>query len=265
MTGDDGGQEEEESTHEERELSEEEKKIKRLERRVERLESHAESLESTIEEKDETIEKYKEELSDAKREERREARERREVQRLERDNGRLERKLASLEEENEELSAKIERLKHLWKLDHSNFADVNTSKNLVPVKVVEQFTKDAIDRADEAYGLSPGDVVYLRDASGAGRSTAERLAETDPRAVLRTGGLSDAADEVLFEHGIPVGPAADVTMQEIDELAVAREADVGAVIDDWERRAEDRRKEEQSEMVDRIISEHRAETRSEGR
>ncbi|ELZ30968.1 hypothetical protein C474_10916 [Halogeometricum pallidum JCM 14848] len=265
MTGDDGEEETEESTHEERELTEEEKKIRRLERRVERLEEHAENLEATVEKKEETIENYKEELSEAKREERREARERREVQRLERDNGRLERKLASLEEENEELSSKLERLKRLWKLDHSNFADVNTNRNLVPVKVVEQFTKDAIGRADEAYGLSPGDVVYLRDASGAGRSTAERLAETNPRAVLRTGGLSDVADEVLFEHEIPVGPAADVTMQEVDELAVAREADVGTVIEDWERRAEDRRKEEQSEMVDRIISEHRAESRSEGR
>ncbi|SFR35144.1 hypothetical protein SAMN04487947_0273 [Halogeometricum rufum] len=265
MTGDDGGDDNEESTHEERELTDEEKKIRRLERRVERLESHTESLEATIEEKDETIEEYKEELSEAKREERREARERREVQRLERDNGRLERELASVREENEELAEKIERLKRLWKLDHSNFADVNTNKNLVPVKVVEQFTKDAIERADEAYGLAAGDVVYLRDASGAGRSTAERLAETDPRAVIRSGGLSDAADAVLFDHEIPVGPADGVTMQEIDELAVARESDVAELIDDWERRAADRRKEQQSQMVDRIISEHRAETRSESR
>ncbi len=265
ITGDDESDEDDESTHEERELTDEEKKIRRLERRVERLESHTESLEATIAEKDETIEEYKTELSEAKREERREARERREVQRLERDNNRLERKLESLREENEELTGKIERLKRLWKLDHSNFADVNTNKNLVPVKVVEQFTKDAIERADEEYGLASGDVVYLRDASGAGHSTAERLAETNPRAVIRTGGLSDAADEILFEHEIPVGPAENVTMQEIDELAVARESDVSALIEDWERRAEERRKEQQSQMVDRIISEHRAETRSESR
>jgi predicted RNase H-like nuclease (RuvC/YqgF family) len=130
------------------------------------------------------------------------------------------------------------------------------------VKVVDQFTRDEIRRADERYGLAAGDVVYLRDASGAGRSTAERLAATEPRVVLRAGNLSDAADEVLFDAGIPVAPAADVTMQEVDELAVARESEVEAAIEDWERRAAERRRARKAEMVDEIISEHRAESRS---
>jgi predicted RNase H-like nuclease (RuvC/YqgF family) len=262
---DDVREEETESTREQRELTEDEKEIRRLETRVGRLESHVDDLKETIREKDETIEEYKEELSDARREERRRARERREVKRVERENGRLEREVATLEEENETLDRKLERLKALWKLDHSNFADVNTEKNLVPVKVVEQFTKDAIEHADERYGLAAGDVVYLRDASGAGRSTAERLAERNPRVVLRSGGLSSEADAVLFEHEIPVGPADEVTMQEVDELAVARESDVAAVVDAWEDRAEERRKEQKEAMMDQIISEHRAESRGEGR
>jgi predicted RNase H-like nuclease (RuvC/YqgF family) len=101
-------------------------------------------------------------------------------------------------------------------------------------------------------------VVLLRDASGAGRRTAELLAETEPRVVLRHGNLSEQADQVLFEHGVPEGPADDVTVQEVDELAVAREREVEAVIDDWEDRAEDRRRDQNAEMVDQIISEHRA-------
>jgi predicted RNase H-like nuclease (RuvC/YqgF family) len=47
-------------------------------------------------------------------------------------------------------------------------------------------------------------------------------------------------------------------MQEVDELAVARESDVEAVIEDWEDRAEQRRKERKTEELDRLISEHRA-------
>jgi predicted RNase H-like nuclease (RuvC/YqgF family) len=126
------------------------------------------------------------------------------------------------------------------------------------VKVIEQFTTDAIEAADEAFGLAEGDVVYLRDASGAGRSTATRLADVDPRVVLKDGGLSEAADDLLFEHDVPVGPADDVTIQEVDELAVAREQDVDAVIADWEDRAAERAKERQEELVDQLISEHRA-------
>jgi predicted RNase H-like nuclease (RuvC/YqgF family) len=259
LSDDDGG-ETEESSHEPRELSPEERRIKRLERQVERLESTVEDLRSTLSEKDERIAEYEEELSEARRQERREARERREVNRLERETDRLERERDRERERAEELESKLERLKTLWKLDHSDFADVSAGRDLVPVKVIEQFTRDAIDAADEAYGLAAGDVVYLRDASGAGRSTAERLVETAPRIVLRDGTLPDAADEVLFDADVPVAPAEDVTIQEVDELAVARESEVDAAIEDWERRAEERSRERKAEMVDQIISEHRAES-----
>ncbi|SDL95441.1 hypothetical protein SAMN04487949_0295 [Halogranum gelatinilyticum] len=255
---DDEQTEEETHEHTERELTAEEKKIKRLESQVERLEAHVDDLTDELDDREETIEEYKEELSDARREERREARERREVNRLERENGRLERELAAEKERADELQSKLSRLKDLWKLDHSNFADVAEGRDLVPVKVVEQFTRGAIQDTVEEYGISAGDVVYLRDASGAGRSTAELLAEKRPKAVLRSGGISEVAEEVLFDHEIPVGPADGISIQEIDELAIARGSDVQSVIDDWEGRAEERQKEQKSEMVDQIISEHRA-------
>jgi predicted RNase H-like nuclease (RuvC/YqgF family) len=251
--GDDG------SDHTERELTEEEKQIKRLKARVNRLEGHVDDLQGTIKTKDEKLDRYETELSAAKREERKEARERREVTRLERDNDRLERKVEQKDERIDELEGKLERLKALWKLDHSNFADVSEKKaGLVPVKVIEQFTTDDIERAQESFGLAEGDVILLRDASGAGRSTAEKLADVNPEVVLRNGGLSDMADRVLFEADIPVAPAEMVTVQEVDELAVARESDVEEAIEDWEERARERERERTGEMVDQLISEHRA-------
>jgi len=262
----DGDDEEDDDGEDPRELTEEEKRIKELERRVGRLESHIDDLKGTIDEKDERISEYEEQLSEARREERREARRTREVTRLQRENDRLERELEAERETVEELEGKVERLKALWKLDHSNFADVSEEKRgLVSVKVVEQFTKDAIRQTDEAVGLVEGDVVYLRDASGAGRATAQRLAEVAPRLVLRDGGLSEVADEVLFEHGIPVAPAEQVTVQEVDDLAVAREREVEAAIADWEERADDRRRRRKAETIDRLISEHRADRKHERR
>jgi len=255
---------EEESTHEPRELSDEEQRIKELEAQVERLQSHNDELETELDKREETIEQYKEELSTAKRQERQEARERREVSRLQRETDRLERERDEAEARAEEMASKLDLLKELWKLDHSNVDDVAGDRNLVSVKIVDQFTKRDIEAVDEEIGLSSGDIVYFRDASGAGRSTAERLAATDPRVVLRDGGLSDAADEVLFESGIPVGPADDVSIQEIDELAVVDDEEIEAVIKEWERRAEERRREQNASMVDELISEHRADTKSSG-
>ncbi|MFW5977798.1 MAG: DUF460 domain-containing protein [Halohasta sp.] len=254
----------EESTHEVRELSAEERRIKQLEEQVDRLQSHTEELEATLDERDETIEKYKKELSEARREERREARERREISQRNREINRLERERDEAIERADELESKLDRLKELWKLDHSNVAEVAGDRNLVSVKMVEQFTKRAIEATDEEVGLTGGDIIYFRDASGAGRSTAERVVEIEPRVVLREGGLSDVADEVLFEAGIPVGPADDVSIQEIDELAVVDDEEIEAVIADWEQRAEEREREQKASMVDELISEHRADTKSSG-
>jgi uncharacterized protein len=258
LTEDDGG-EEESTEHEPRELTEEERTIKNLKKRVERLQSHVGTLEDRLEEKDERVHELENSLSGARRQERKEVRRDREVSRLDRKADRLERERDEAREEVEALEGKVERMKALWKLDHSNFSDVSAKKEgLVPVKVIEKFTKGAIREADEQYGIAAGDVVHLRDASGAGRSTAELLAGFEPRVVLKEGGLSDVADEILFEAEIPVGPADDVAMQEVDELAVAREEDVEAVIDDWHGRAEERTRDRKAEMVDQLISEHRA-------
>ncbi len=243
------------------ERSPEQKRIAELETRIERLQNHLDDVRGTVEEKDKRIADLEDALSTARSEERKEVRQRREVTRLERENNRLERERDEAHAAREELAEKLERLKALWKLDHSNFADVDPEKrDLVPVKPVEKFTLDAIEAAEAGYGLAEGDVILLRDASGAGRRTAERLAEISPRAVLKHGGLSRIADEILFENGIPVGPAEEVATQEVDELAVARESDVERVIDDWHDRAEARRRERNASMVDELISEHRAES-----
>ena len=257
---DDAGSGDDDADPTEPDRTESEETIRRLRERVDRLESHADRLETDVSERDDRIEELEAALEEAKREERIEARSRRIVSRLERETDRLERERDEARETVAELERKVETLKELWKLDHSNFSDVADDEGLVSVKTVEQFTLDALDATDEAYGLVSGDVVYLRDASGAGRRTAERLADAEPRAVIRDGNLSDVADQVLFDHEIPVVPAAAVPVREVDELAVTREAELEAAIDDWETQAERRRRDEKAERLDRIISEHRAGT-----
>ena len=258
---DDEPDDEGEDGFEEHERSPERRRIAELETRLERLQSHLAEVRETVEQRDERIDELETELSAARSEERKEVRERRAVTRLKRENDRLERERDEQREAREALEEKLERLKALWKLDHSNFSDVDgEERDLVAVKPIEKFTLGAIEDAEESYGLARGDVIYLRDASGAGRRTAERLADASPRVVLKEGGLSEVADEVLFEHEIPVGSADDVAIREVDELAVARESDVEQVVEDWHERAERRHRDRNAEMVDQLISEHRAES-----
>lgn len=261
-----GEQAKEETTAEapkQRELTAEERKIRDLEAQVERLQSHVEDLEGTIEAKDGRIEELEIMLEGERTRKLQEIRQSEAVSKREEKIELLEETIAAQEDAIADLEGTIERLKTLWRLDHSNFADVSEEKaGLVPVKPIDEFTKTAIREAKERYGLAVDDVIYLRDAAGAGRSTAELLADVEPRVVLREGGsLTEVADEVLFEAGIPVGPAADVAMQEVDDLAVARESDVEDVIADWEERAKARRREQNAAMVDQVIAEYRVEER----
>ncbi|MFB6138482.1 MAG: DUF460 domain-containing protein [Halobacteriaceae archaeon] len=243
----------------ETEPSEEQRRLRRQAERIERLEAHVDELEDDLAARDERIEELEGELAAERSRERQAVRETREVTRLEREVERLEGELADAEARSEELADKLERLKELWRLDHSDLSAIGgEERGLVPVKPVAKFTNDAIAAADEEYGLVAGDVVWLRDASGAGRSTARALADVEPRLVLRSGGLSEVADEVLFERDVPVAPAGMVEVEEVDELAVAREDEVEAAVADWEERAAEREKERTEEMVDQIVSEHRA-------
>ena len=256
---DDESGDEPEHEHEERELTDEEQRIRDLETQVERLESHVSELRADLDERDETIAEYEEALSDARREERQRARERREIAQRNREIDRLERERDEARERADTLEAKLDRLKELWKLDHSHVDDVAGNRNLLSVKPIEQFTNRALDDAEESVGLTRGDILFFRDASGAGRSTAERVADIEPRAVIRNGSLSDVADEVLFEAEVPVGPAESVTIQEIDELAVVDESAIETLIEEFHERAAERRREQNASMVDQLISEHRAE------
>ncbi|XGI83707.1 DUF460 domain-containing protein [Halorutilales archaeon Cl-col2-1] len=257
-------EDDEDGGHSPRELTEDERRIKDLEKQVERLKSYVDDLEGTVEEKNDEIDELQERLSERRREEKKEIRKTDEVRRLEKKNQRLEHKLTSVEEKYDDLRSKFERLKKFWKLDHSNFSDVaGDADGYTSVKIIDKFTKSAIDETDERTGLVEDDVILLRDASGAGRSTAEKLASVEPRLVLKNGGISEVADEVLFENRIPVGDADDVKVREVDDLAIGLESDVEDVIEDWEERAEERKRKRSSEMVDSLITEYRAERKRE--
>lgn len=241
------------------EPSPQQRRITALESQVSRQREHIESLQSTLEDREERIDELETKLTRARSEERRDIRREREVTRVEREKRRLERTVEDLEEQLDALETKVERMKTLWRLDHSNFADVEERRSgLVPVKPIDKFTTSSIESADASYGLSTDDVIYLRDASGAGEAAAKRLAEIGPQIVLKSGRFSDVAEQILFEHDVPVGSIDNVAIQEVDELAVARESDVDAEIDRWEDFAAKRRLEDKRQLVDELIDEHRS-------
>jgi len=248
-----GGSEDEE---EQREPTEDEKQIRRLEKQVARLKEHVEELEERVDRKNDEIDELEDEVTRARSEKARDVRERREVKRLERKNDELRGKLKRERKAHSAMRSKLDRLKKLWRVEHPDFAD-ELGDDYAVVKAVEEFTKTALEDAENSFGLAEGDVVLLEDASGAGRATAERLAATEPRLVLKNGAMSTEADRVLFEAGVPVAEASTVEMRRIDEFGVARDDDVRDAVERWEESAEERRLRRAQETVDELITEYR--------
>ncbi len=243
--------------------SAEEKEINRLEQRVGRLTQELEEMREKLDSRNQEIDELEREMEAERGKARQEVREAEEVRRLIEENERLKRKLERSRNREEELESRLTRLKKLWKVEYSDLS--GAKDGFTVVKVVEEFTGSALDRAEESFGLAEDDVVMLLDAGGAGRSTAEHLAAVDPGLVLvGNGGLSDAADTVLFEHDVPVADADTVPTRRVDDLALARESDVEDAVEGWRERARERRRRRDQEMVDDLISEYRYERRRKG-
>ncbi|MGK2230546.1 MAG: putative RNase H-like nuclease (RuvC/YqgF family) [Methanobacteriota archaeon] len=255
---DDGDDEGDGGSDDQREPTEEEKQIRRLEKQVGRLKEHVEELEDRVDRKNDEIDELEDELTMARSDKARDVRERREVKRLERKNDELRRKLKKERKARKKTRGKLDRLKKLWRVEHPDFAD-ELGDDYAVVKAVEEFTKTALEDAENSFGLAEGDIVLLEDASGAGRATAERLAGTSPRLVLKNGGMSTEADRVLFDAGVPVAEADGIDMRRIDEFGIMREEDVRDAVERWDERAEERRLRRAEETVDELITEYRVE------
>jgi len=155
------------------------------------------------------------------------------------------------------LNERIHRLKHIRRLEISGRA--------LPVKIISAFTKDSILKTQEEVGIKKDDIILLKDASGGGSITAKMLYDMGVRAIIICNDMSHAAEEELFKLGMPVLKAKDVNIQfdPAGELAVINPDDIKNAIEEWNRRAEQRKTAAKEEWLRSLVDEYRSERRRE--
>ncbi len=155
------------------------------------------------------------------------------------------------------LNERIHRLKHIRRLEISGRA--------LPVKIISAFTKDSILKTQEEVGIKKDDIILLKDASGGGSITAKMLSCLAVRAIIICNDMSHAAEEELFNLGVPVLRAKDVNIQfdPAGELAVINPDDIKNSIEEWNRRAEQRKTAVKEEWLRSLVDEYRSERRRE--
>ncbi len=96
---------------------------------------------------------------------------------------------------NKNLNKRIKKLKQIGK------AESNSS--VKAVRVVSSFNRDAVEAADQQFGLHDT-VVLLEDASGGGTAAADALVSKKVRAVIIKNEMSEVAQKSFFEAEVPV-------------------------------------------------------------
>ncbi|MDP2766267.1 MAG: DUF460 domain-containing protein [Candidatus Methanoperedens sp.] len=170
---------------------------------------------------------------------------------------RLQNRLSESNKRISELNERIHKLKHVRRLEISG--------RVLPVKIISSFTKDSILRTKEQVGIKKDDIILLKDASGGGSITAKMLAELGVSAVIICNDMSHAAEEELFSLNVPVLKTKDVNIQfdTAEELAVINPEDIKNAIEDWNKKAAERRMAAKEEWLKSLVDEYRSERKRE--
>ncbi len=91
--------------------------------------------------------------------------------------------------------------------------------DMIAVKVISQFSREAIEDYVKRVGLKQNDIVLFENASGGGPQTADILIERNVRAIIVNTPMSHLAEDELVQASIPVIKAEDVELERVDEFA----------------------------------------------
>ncbi|MEM2913805.1 MAG: hypothetical protein QXH91_00175 [Candidatus Bathyarchaeia archaeon] len=107
-------------------------------------------------------------------------------------------------------------------------AQAKLKKEFLELKLVENFTKDGVEKASRLYGINPGDTVLLLNGSCGGPSTAKILVSKGIKAVITCTNMAHQAIEKLLEYGIKIIPSDKLKIEWICGLPFA-------TVDDFNR------------------------------
>ena len=170
---------------------------------------------------------------------------------------RLQNKISEKNKKISDLNERIHKLKRVRRLEISG--------RVLPVKIIFTFTKDSVLKTQETVGIKKDDIILLKDASGGGTITAKLVADMGVRAVIVYNEMSHAAEEELFNLGIPVLRAKDVNVQfdSTEDLAVINPDDIKNALVEWDKNAQKRRMAAKEEWLKSLVDEYRSERRRE--
>jgi hypothetical protein len=169
--------------------------IKRQDEQINRLSSYVADLNESLQLDQEKVLKLQNKINTIRSQDAKNLRRDREVTFRQKEIDRLSAELVRTKRVNEGLQKRIRKLKQIGATERN--------KAVKAVKVVKSFNREAIQAADDQFGLSEG-IILFEDASGGGIAAAEFLVNKRIRAVVVKNEMSHVARKTLFEADIPI-------------------------------------------------------------
>lgn len=150
----------------------------------------------------------------------------------------------------EDLEAQLKLIKRIRAME--------LSKEALPVKIIDSFSKDGIREAASFKNIKRGDVVLLKSSEGGGSHTALLLIKLGVKAVITLDKMSHQAREVFEKNKIPLLEEKNVDLNMADDFAVIMKTDLKGEIDKWAKNLEEKKKKEDRNKLLKIIDDYKA-------
>jgi len=167
----------------------------------------------------------------------------------------LKKHLRKEERHNRNLAKRLVRIKQ--------FAELSMDGEVLPVKVMDSLTKDALRKLADDVGIEEGDVVFVSRIDGWGRSIVRDLAELRVRAVVVGAAVLAGGDPLLIpafrEAGVPLLSDKEAGVQVRGKQGLGGKEMLEAALLAWQGLQVRHEREKKTEMIEHIFKEYKSE------
>lgn len=156
----------------------------------------------------------------------------------------------------EEKALRMELERNLESL--GNIQTIKPTENAIPVKIIENFTRDGIMEACQYWKINKGDLVLLESSEGGGSQTATQLVNMGVKAVLIRDKMSHHALEEFEKHMVPLLQADNMDLEMIDQFAIVNPLKLDKEIQKWKEEVENKKIKESNDEILKAFDEYRA-------
>jgi predicted RNase H-like nuclease (RuvC/YqgF family) len=230
--------------------------IRRQDEQITRLVSYVKELKQTIAEDQQNIAKLTEKIDFLKSNEAKRLKMSKEIRLREKEIKRLSEEFGKTKRINKDLQRRIKTLKKI--------SSMEIEAPLKAIRVLKSFNKDAIQLADEQFGLF-NRIVLFEDASGGGIGAVDMLAEKKVKAIIVKNELSHFAQRRLFEAEIPVFSVDDLRLKvTADMMTIDRDA-LDKKIEEWHKETSEIKRQERVKWLESMVETYKTKRSSDRR